>query len=125
MSETVGVVALEKSTGAELWRSPSVGALAYVTPRLVTLCGVDQVVVISSTRLSKSKPPRKRKPASKTSEGDKKQDAAPAVSPDMAKWLRQVSNHIVGISVMDGKELWRYSDWKCNEPYAQSIAGRQ
>jgi outer membrane protein assembly factor BamB len=46
-SDRVGVVALDQVTGVERWRSAPVGPLAYGSPRIVSLGGVDQVVTIS------------------------------------------------------------------------------
>ncbi len=46
-SDSVGVVALDRVSGAERWRSPPVGPLAYVSPRLVKIGGIDQVIVAS------------------------------------------------------------------------------
>ena len=46
----VGVVAYEKATGRVRWKSPPVGpnGFCYVTPTLVRLCGVDQVIVMAN-----------------------------------------------------------------------------
>jgi outer membrane protein assembly factor BamB len=49
-SGKAGVVALEKATGKEVWKSPSVGGMAYCTPMVVTLEGVDQIVMESGDR---------------------------------------------------------------------------
>jgi len=43
--KTVGVVALDKATGKELWRSRPIGSSAYPSPTLLTADGVDQIVV--------------------------------------------------------------------------------
>jgi len=40
-----GIVALDKATGKELWKSAPVGRLHYVSPRIVTIGGVDQVTI--------------------------------------------------------------------------------
>jgi len=42
---SVGVVALARETGKELWRSKPIGAMHYVAPRVIRLGGVDQVVL--------------------------------------------------------------------------------
>jgi len=47
---SVGVVAYERATGRVKWVSPPVGpnGFCYVTPTLVTLCGVDQIIVMAN-----------------------------------------------------------------------------
>ncbi|MCD6304102.1 MAG: PQQ-binding-like beta-propeller repeat protein [Planctomycetes bacterium] len=42
-----GVVALRRATGEELWRSPPIGPMDYVTPRLATIDGTDQVLMVN------------------------------------------------------------------------------
>ncbi len=46
-SEVVGVVAFEKTTGKEKWRSKPIGALGYASPFVTTLGGVRQVVMLA------------------------------------------------------------------------------
>lgn len=43
------VAAYDKSTGEVLWEAPGDGGLGYSSPRVVTLCGEDQVVMISAS----------------------------------------------------------------------------
>ena len=43
------VVAYSRNTGDVLWEAPGEGALGYSSPRVVTLCGEDQVVMISAS----------------------------------------------------------------------------
>ncbi|HUS90300.1 MAG TPA: PQQ-binding-like beta-propeller repeat protein [Phycisphaerae bacterium] len=47
-----GIVALETATGKELWRSKSVGDPHYVSPRIVTIGGTDQVVIVNGNGIS-------------------------------------------------------------------------
>jgi outer membrane protein assembly factor BamB len=44
--ESAGVVCLERETGKEVWRSPSIGRMQYVSPILATIDGVEQVVMV-------------------------------------------------------------------------------
>ena len=46
-SEAAGVVALDKATGKEVWRSKSVGELQYVTPTLAAIDGADTVITLT------------------------------------------------------------------------------
>jgi outer membrane protein assembly factor BamB len=47
-SDTVGLAAFDQVTGAERWHSGPIGAMAYVTPKLVTVGEVDQFVALST-----------------------------------------------------------------------------
>lgn len=43
------VVAYKRDTGEIAWKSPGAGRVGYVTPVVTTLCGVDQVLMISAS----------------------------------------------------------------------------
>ena len=51
LSGTVGIVALEKATGKEVWKTPAMGDLSYASPFLTTIDGVDQVVMQTKGRI--------------------------------------------------------------------------
>ena len=51
-TRSAGVVALARDTGKELWRSKSIGSMHYVAPRVITLGGLDQVVVVTGSGVS-------------------------------------------------------------------------
>lgn len=53
-----GVVAFEKATGTPLWQSPPLGELAYVSPLVTAIEGVDQVVVIANARAQRRRTTR-------------------------------------------------------------------
>lgn len=46
-TDAVGLVALDQATGKERWRSGPVGTMAYASPKLVTLAGTDQIVLVT------------------------------------------------------------------------------
>ena len=46
-SRTVGLAALDKSTGRVLWKSPPIGEMRYVSPAPATLAGRRQVLMLS------------------------------------------------------------------------------
>ena len=46
-SRTVGLVAYKQDTGEEVWKSPSIGPMSYVSPALLQLGGVAQAVMIT------------------------------------------------------------------------------
>jgi outer membrane protein assembly factor BamB len=58
MSESAGLVAYDRTTGKERWRSGYVGLkiFAHATPRLVNLCGVNQFVVQANLHGGKNPP---------------------------------------------------------------------
>ena len=46
-SSEVGLVALDKATGKRVWASEPVGSAHYVSPALITIDGVQQVVIVN------------------------------------------------------------------------------
>jgi outer membrane protein assembly factor BamB len=46
-SSSIGIAAFDPETGKELWHSGPVGEMAYVTPKLVAIDGVDQFVMVA------------------------------------------------------------------------------
>ena len=51
LGRKAGVVAYDRASGKELWRSRAVGRMAYVSPMVTTIDGVDQVVVVTTRRV--------------------------------------------------------------------------
>ncbi len=96
-SKEVGVAAYDRKSGERLWVSPGLGYHAYISPRIVRICGQDMVVAIgSSEKESKS---RSRK-GTDEQEPEPEKELAPA--------------HVVGLSPKDGSILWDYTDWRCH-----------
>ncbi len=46
-SEQAGIVAFEQATGKERWRSGPIGPMAYGSPMLITIDGVEQFVIVN------------------------------------------------------------------------------
>lgn len=46
---SVGLAAFDKTTGAKRWESPAIGKPGYVSPALLTIAGVEQVVMVTPT----------------------------------------------------------------------------
>lgn len=46
--KTAGVAAFNRTDGKLVWKSPSVGGLSYCSPKITTLGGVEQVVMLSN-----------------------------------------------------------------------------
>ena len=140
LSEKAGVVALAKTTGKELWRSGPLGGLAYVSPRITHLGGVDQVLIISASKLPRSSegrrgrarpsrgdrggpagPDRNSRPRHEATTGTAhgstgRSGHGPAASqpgPRIPGYVTRVTNRVVGIAAADGRVLWTYGDWRC------------
>ncbi|MHC4742391.1 MAG: outer membrane protein assembly factor BamB family protein [Planctomycetota bacterium] len=89
-TEKAGVVAYDKKTGDVKWSSPKLpGLVGYVSPKLVTISGVDQLVMI--TACSKSAAP----------DGDGR---------------NKVFGAVLGMDPKNGKTLWSYGDYLCRIP---------
>lgn len=52
MSDDAGLVALNKESGELIWKCPSLGGDAYSTPRITTIDGVPQVILMTKGLLS-------------------------------------------------------------------------
>ena len=133
LSKKAGVVALAKATGKELWRSPPVGDLAYVSPRITKLGGVDQVLIISASRLPRAPTTRPGRAAAPAGHGAATSGrAAPAghggaPAPRrrpttrrgrrrLPAYARRVTNRVAGVAAADGRLLWTYDGWRCLNP---------
>lgn len=81
-----GVVAYDKNTGAEVWKTPSLGPTGYSSPNLVKISGEDQIVM------------------------------ATASSPGGWGGGTPEKGHIVGLNPTDGKVLWDFDGWECHIP---------
>lgn len=81
LSKKAGIVALDKATGKEVWKTDKLGDIAWTSPMAVTIEGVD-VIAMLHTR-------------------DKPRFSC--------------------LDAATGKELVRYSNWKCPNPIASQI----
>ncbi len=89
-TKKAGLVAYDKATGKVKWFSPALpGLVGYVSPKLVTIAGIDQLVMI--TTCSRSAAP----------DGDGKNEVLGAV---------------LGMDPKTGKTLWSYRDYRCRIP---------
>ena len=120
LSKKAGVVALAQATGKEIWRSPPLGGLAYVSPRIANLGGVEQVLIISVTRTASGSTtgrPRGRPPA-RAGRASRAGGASATSRParQLPAYARRVSNRVAGVAADDGRVLWTYDDWRCLNP---------
>ncbi len=80
----VGVVAFNKLTGEEVWKSPALGETSYASPTVVNISGEDHIcMVISST------------------------------DPVMNRGAEMKKGCVVGFDPKTGKKLWSYDEWMC------------
>jgi len=131
LSEKAGIVALSKTTGAELWRSPALGGLAYVSPRLVKLAGVDQILIISADRQSggaggggeRGRRGGAGRPAGVDPRARGQRPERPATQPSrpMPDFMRRVSNRVAAVAAADGRLLWSYEKWRCLNPIPNPV----
>ncbi|MEA2069370.1 MAG: PQQ-binding-like beta-propeller repeat protein [Verrucomicrobiota bacterium] len=107
-STAVGVAAYDRESGERLWTSPGLGYQAYISPRIVNICGQDMVVAVgSSEKVQKSK----RRKGKEGSDPEPKKEFAPA--------------HVVGLFPGDGSILWDYTGWRCHMaiPHPVELSG--
>ena len=102
-TDEAGVAAYDKTSGKKLWTSPGLGKHAYVSPRVVTICGQEMVVAAGS----KEDPPKKR------GRGKDAETEPPTKEPMLG--------HIVGLSPKDGSILWDYTGWQCKIAIPQPV----
>ena len=82
---TVGMVALNKKTGAEVWKSAPYAEITYASPSVVKVSGEDHIsIVVSSTNAVQNR-------------GAAKQ-----------------MGRVIGYDPKTGKELWSYDNWDCH-----------
>ncbi|VGO21757.1 outer membrane protein assembly factor BamB family protein [Pontiella sulfatireligans] len=109
-TEKVGVAAYDKNSGERLWVSPRLGYHAYISPRVLNLCGQDMVVAIGSAE----KKARSR--------GRKKKD-----EPEPEAKKEYEPSHVAGLSPKTGEILWEYNGWHCHGaiPHPVEIPGNR
>ena len=82
---TVGMVAFNKMTGAEVWKTPALGATSYASPSLVKVSGEDHISIVIS------------------SEGR-----------SFERGAQPKKGRVIGYEPKTGKELWSYDNWECH-----------
>lgn len=101
MTDQVGVASLDPSNGNVIWKSPPLsGNPGYVSPAIVSIGGMDQVVMVSATKERRG---RRRDNANN-------QQSANQPSPDANKGA------VVGLDPKTGQQLWSYTGWQCGIP---------
>ncbi|MDR2496885.1 MAG: PQQ-like beta-propeller repeat protein [Tannerellaceae bacterium] len=80
-----GVVAYDKNTGEEVWKTANLGGEAYVSPKVLKIHGQDHVVIVTS------------------SANNFRNSGAPAVK-----------GNVLGLDPRTGRTLWIYAGWECH-----------
>ena len=113
-----GVVAFDKASGKVLWKSPALpGRSSYVSPKLVTIDGVDQVVMISAGRITEvSSKGGGAKTGAKAPNKGKSNGSQSAQGSKGATTPPDETGTIAGIDANSGRILWTYLGWQCQTP---------
>jgi outer membrane protein assembly factor BamB len=111
-TKDANVFAFDRETGRQVWASPRFGTHGYVSPQVVSLCGMEMVVAVASS----PEPPRSRRRRS--------EDQTPE-SPKPEKELEK--GYVVGLDPADGSMLWKYHGWKCKMviPHPLALPGNR
>ncbi len=88
-----GVVAYNKITGEEVWKTTSLGETGYVSPTIINLSGEDNVVMVSAAKRAE-------------------QWGQPPVE----------DGKIIGINPLSGEILWKYEEYGNHLPISQALA---
>ena len=84
-TKTTGLVALNKKTGVEVWKTGPLGEITYASPSVVKVSGENHIsIVISST------------------------------NPFQSRGGERQLGRVIGYEPKTGKELWSYNNWDCH-----------
>ena len=101
------VVALDRETGDEVWRSEGLGGPGYCSPAVVTLGGVEQVVMIA--------PPFESEDDDED-EDEEWEDEEEDEEDEDDEDREQPPGKVAGLSLEDGSTLWTYDGYACGIP---------
>lgn len=108
MTDQAGVAALDPVTGNVIWKSPPLtGRPGYVSPMIVSIDGMDQVVMVSATGEDR-RGPRRNAPENPQSANDPSQDTKKGA--------------VIGLDPKTGQILWSYTGWQCGIPIPNIVA---
>ncbi len=108
MASEAGVVALDKVTGEIRWKTPPMpGGASYVSPTIISVDGVEQVVMISAAERSRRR--------------GRDRDSAPSSGDNPAPGANKGS--IIGYDPATGRQLWIYNGgWQCQIPIPNLVS---
>lgn len=108
LAERVSVIALNRLTGKKVWSSNVFpGGSGFVSPNVVRLAGVDQIVMVSGG----SKPEKKGRGRKKSADDDD----------DDGESENKRATYVFSLSPKEGSLLWSYDGWSCQNPIPHPI----
>ena len=84
-TKTTGLVALNKKTGAEVWKTGPLGEITYASPSVVKVSGEDHISIVISS-----------------------------ANPFQSRGGERQMGRVIGYEPKTGKELWSYNNWECH-----------
>jgi outer membrane protein assembly factor BamB len=106
LSKEHSVVALDRKTGQERWTVSGLPGTGYVSPMGVVLNGESQILMVAGCE-----PPKRTSRRPKKGEEPEVEESAKDLLPTV----------VFSISPKDGKVLWRYEGWSCQNPIPHPI----
>jgi outer membrane protein assembly factor BamB len=109
LTETGSLVALDKDSGKEVWKVAGFAGDGFVSPTKVSIAGEEQILMVAGG----ARPPK---------QGRKKDNAVAAGEEPKGQ---QKPTYVFAVSPKDGKVLWSYDGWFCDNPIPHPVpAGR-
>jgi outer membrane protein assembly factor BamB len=102
LTEACSLVALDQDTGREVWKVSGFPGGGFVSPTLVSIEGEEQIVMAAG-----GASPPKPKPG--------EENAAPG-EPKKSR-----PTYVFSVSPKDGKVLWSYTGWSCDNPIPHPV----
>ena len=82
-TKTTGLVALNKKTGAEVWKTGPLGEITYASPSVVKVSGENHISIVISS-----------------------------ANPFQSRGGERQMGRVIGYEPKTGKELWSYNNWE-------------
>ncbi len=117
MSARGSLVALDKNSGKEIWKTAEFAGDGFVSPLFVSIGDEDQILMVSGG----AKPEKpERRGGDKGSDKPERRDG----DKDSEEPKGDVSRltYVFSVSPKDGKVLWSYEGWSCNNPIPHPIS---
>ena len=111
LTATASLVALDKDSGREVWKTPGFSGDGYVSPAMISIDGEEQILMVAGGA-KPAKPARRAKPA----------DAAAAAAAENEEPKgTPLPTYVFAVSPKDGKVLWSYEGWSCEAPIPHPV----
>lgn len=112
LTESHGVIALNRKSGEIVWNAASRAGPGFMSPSLITVGGEKQIVIAAGGKEPKKS--RRRRPRNEA--GSETKPAENDGPPKAA-----VPSILFAVSPKDGKELWHYDNWFCRNPIPHPV----